>query len=177
MRPLYGSAPAGCFPGTRCAWAAFGCTAWSSVGLGKRHRALGRTRGPVGPEGIPAHPGAPGVRGVKQGSKKGEEAAGGREGQGPAGRWDCGKSPPACSSAACVGCKITPMPAAAQVEGASFPAFIHHWDFMHRLHRFCGGPKYCLGLRISANVLSAQPAHQRPAPPFLTVQSSQCGSH
>lgn len=89
MWPLDGSAPAGCSPGTRCAWAAFGSTAWSSVGLAMRHHAPGRMGGPVGPEGIPAHPGTPGVRRVQLGSKEGEEAA--RKGEAEEGRG--GQSP------------------------------------------------------------------------------------
>lgn len=179
VRPLDSSAPAGCSPGTRCVWAAFGSTAWSSVGLAMKHRTPGRMGGPVGPEGIPAHPGTPGRSPCPtglQGGKRGSEERAGRGGQSPARGGTMEVSPPACSSAACVGCQITAgcLPAAAQVEGASFPTG-SQWGFVPPFQGL-EGPQI---LPVAPGGSSAQPAHKRLAQgprlhPFLLCRALCC---
>lgn len=105
-----------------------------------------------------------GLQGGSGGSGTGK-AEEGRGGQSPAGGGTVG------SLSSCfahplhnTGCKITPrrLPAAAQVEGTSFPTVICASGVLCITSRGWRSVKYCLWLLISAWGLSAQPAHKRP---------------
>lgn len=118
--------------------------------------AVGRAGGPCHPCRDPCSSRSSGGRGVTRGSKEREQAAGQREqSKAGEGRVQLGVglgevSPPASPT----GCEIQPrsLPAAAQVEGTSFPPVIRQWDFTHHFHRLekshilFVAPNHCLAL-------------------------------
>ena len=100
-----------------------------------------------------------GLRGGGSGRAQAEE---GRGGQSPAGGGTVEVSPPASLTSSHAGCRTAArrLPAAAQVEGTSFPTVARQWVFMHHFQgleesqTLFAAPNQCLGL-------SAQPAHKR----------------